>query len=188
MSESGAKGGPGGGEHSEATEESDSGVDAGTGKAGPGSAQFPPSLRATPIGFLVDLLRPDVRRVAIGNEATVPAGLYAVETLKKFGMYNRVKDKLIRAETVRQVLEYVASGAVDAGFVFSTDVLIGEPVRVIARVPRTGHDPILYPIAPLADSEQRAAAERFVRFVLGPKGRAILLGQGFLMPPPPGKK
>ncbi len=135
------------------------------------------------IRFLLDLKRPSVRRIALGDEAYVPAGLYAAQTLRHYGLYEPLRGRLVPAETVRQVLEYVASGAADAGFVYTTDIDPGSKVRVAWIVPDTAHDPILYPIAPVAGGDHEEAARRFVAFMTQPEVRAILASHGFLAPP-----
>ena len=74
-----------------------------------------------------DLLDARVTRVAIGNPRTVPAGQYAQESLRAVGVWERLGPKLVYGENVRQVLEYVARGEVDAGFVYATDVAAAGP-------------------------------------------------------------
>jgi molybdate transport system substrate-binding protein len=150
--------------------------------AGDSAATSRPKFLPGPTGFLAELLDPKVRRIALGDEQTVPAGQYAAQSLRRFGIYEQIKSKLVPAQDVRQVLEYVATGAVDAGFVYTTDVKIEEPVRVLARIPAGAHAPIVYPIAVLKESEQTEKARDFVAFVLGPRGQEILAGQGFLPP------
>ena len=74
-----------------------------------------------------DLTRPDVKQVALGEPATVPAGQYAKETLTSLGIYDAVKAKAILAKDVRQVLTYVETGNVDAGIVYATEAaFVGE--------------------------------------------------------------
>ena len=57
-----------------------------------------------------------IRRIALGNPATVPAGQYAKDVLSYYKLYGQVASKLIFGENVRQVLDYVARGEVDCGF------------------------------------------------------------------------
>jgi molybdate transport system substrate-binding protein len=146
-----------------------------------------------------DLTKPEVRHIAIGQERTVPAGRYAAQSLRNYGLYDRIKDKLVPCEDVRQVMQYVATGAADAGFVYSSDVAAafgdsaaagpapGSPaaagVKVAAVVPDSLHDPILYPIAPIKGSEIPDRAVEFVEFVLSPRAQSVLRSYGFLPPP-----
>lgn len=128
-----------------------------------------------------DLTTSYVRRVALGNPDTVPAGRYARQLLERKGYWPAVRAKVIFAENVRQALTYVASGDVDAGIVFVTDAKsAGRRVRVLATsLPGRDHDPIVYPAAVVAGSENAASARRFVAFLRGATAQAILRRYGF---------
>src|SRR5436190_808115 len=76
-----------------------------------------------------DLLDPRVKRIVIGNPKTVPVGQYTEESLRALGLWDRVQGKLVFAENVRQALDYVARGEVDAAFVYATDAAV-RPGRV----------------------------------------------------------
>ena len=79
-----------------------------------------------------DLAKPEVKKIAIGNPKTVPAGRYAMEVLAFFKLADPIQDKLVLAENVRQVLDYVARGEVDAGLVYHTDAMTRpQDVQVI---------------------------------------------------------
>jgi molybdate transport system substrate-binding protein len=135
-----------------------------------------------------DLLDPRVTRVAVGNPKTVPAGQYAQESLRAIGVWERLGPKLIFGENVRQVLEYVARGEVDAGFVYATDVPAAGPrVRPAFRPGEETYPPVVYPVAVVAGSRQVALARAFVELVTGPEGRAVLQRLGF-QPPAPGAR
>jgi len=85
------------------------------------------------------------------------------------------------AESVRQALDYVARGEVQAGFVYATDAALKkDQVQVTAEI--TGHTPITYPIAMVAASQHKDEAQVFIDFVLGDKGQAILSEYGFKKP------
>ncbi|MGT2495213.1 extracellular solute-binding protein [Cupriavidus basilensis] len=82
---------------------------------------------------------------------------------------------------LRQSLDYVARGEVDAGFVFATDAAImPEKVKVAPRV--ATRQPVTYPIAVTANSKQPAEAAAFLGYVLSPEGQAVLAKYGFLKP------
>jgi molybdate transport system substrate-binding protein len=129
------------------------------------------------------LLRTDVRRVVIGNPKTVPAGQYAEESLRSLGLWDAVRPKLIFAENVRQALEYVARGEVDAGFVYATDAMLrAGRVKEVARPPQDSYAPVLYPGAVVAASKQAALAQAFLELLEGPVGRKVLGRYGFQQP------
>ena len=140
----------------------------------------PHDARAAPTA-LADLARPAVKRLAMGIPASVPAGRYARAALEKANLWPAIEAKAIGAQTVRQALDYVARGEVDAGFVYATDAALAiDKVKVALIVP-TGL-PILYPIAPVAGSAQPALARAFADFVVSPTAQAVLAKYGFARP------
>jgi molybdate transport system substrate-binding protein len=135
---------------------------------------------STAINAFTDLAKPEARRVAIGNPKTVAAGQYTEQTFTRLNLFAAIQPKLIYAEDVRQVLDYVIRGEVDAGVIYSSDALsAGDKVKVVAQAPDDSHDPILYPIAIVKSSQQQQAAQRFIDLVSTPEGQNILTKHGF---------
>ena len=96
-----------------------------------------------------------MRQVAIGVPASVPVGRYTKAVLEKAGLWAQIEAKMIGAQSVRQVLDYVARGEVDAGFVYATDAaLMPDKVRIAFTVPT--ERPCCYPIAVVAASGNAA--------------------------------
>ena len=140
-----------------------------------------PADAPAPPRALQDLAAAPIRRVAIGVPASVPAGRYARAVLEKAQLWPAIEAKMIGAQSVRQALDYVARGEVDAGFVYATDAaLMADKVKVAFTV-STG-SPVLYPIAPLAASANPEAARRFVAYVQAPPAQAVLARYGFGTP------
>lgn len=130
-----------------------------------------------------DLLSPVVTRVAIGNPRTVPVGQYSEESLRALGLWDGVRSKLIFAENVRQVLEYVARGEVDAGFVYATDLALrAARVREAFRPAEDSYRPVLYPVAVMAATRRRQLATAFVDLLMHPDGQRVRERSGFLPP------
>ncbi|MDF8359403.1 molybdate ABC transporter substrate-binding protein [Achromobacter anxifer] len=133
------------------------------------------------ITALKDLTRDDVKRIAYGNPASVPVGRYTQGALEAAGLWKEVQAKSVLAQNVRQSLDYVARGEVDAGFVFATDAAImADKVKVAVRVP--SQTPVTYPIAVTTREAAAKEAESFVAYVLSPAGQAILSRYGFQKP------
>jgi molybdate transport system substrate-binding protein len=128
-----------------------------------------------------DLVLPAVKKVALGNPASVPVGRYTQEALAKAGLWEALPPKLIMGESVRQVLDYVSRGEVDAGFVFATDAAIAKgKVKTVAVI--QGHQPIVYPVALVAASKNQALGKEFLDLLGSPEGAAILGKYGFGKP------
>jgi len=127
-----------------------------------------------------DLQGGRVKKIAIGNPKTVPAGRYAQEVLKSLNLWEVLRDKFVLAENVRQVLDYVARGEVEAGLVYATDARTrGKEIKVVATAPEGSHQPILYPIGMVQGTKKEALAAQFIALVLSDEGRDILRRQGF---------
>jgi molybdate transport system substrate-binding protein len=127
-----------------------------------------------------DLSNPRIAEMAIGNPKTVPAGQYARETLESLKLWDRLQPKLVLAENVRQVLDYVERGETEAGIVYASDVAVaGKKVEVAARAPDETHSPILYPVAIVKETLNRGSAQRFINMILSNEGQEILHRHGF---------
>jgi len=130
-----------------------------------------------------DLLESRVVHIAVGNPKTVPAGQYAEESLRALGLWDRVQPKLVFAENVRQVLDYVARGEVEVGFVYATDAATrAQGVKEAFRAPDDSYRPVVYPGAVVAASKQPALAQAFLDLLASPQGRAVLSRFGFQPP------
>ncbi len=140
-----------------------------------------PAQGGTGIQSLADLQQPAVQRIAVGKTATVPVGRYTQAVLEKAGLWQALQPRIIPADNVRQVLDYVSRGEADAGFVYRTDAaLMGDKVRIALTA--QGHEPILYPVAVINDAPQPKHAQAFVDFLATPPARAILEQYGFSAP------
>jgi molybdate transport system substrate-binding protein len=123
---------------------------------------------------------PAVKRIALGNPKTVPAGRYAEEVFAYYGLSAAIRAKFIYTENVRQALDYAARGEVDAGIVYATDAQARSgDIRTIARAPDASHSPIVYPIAVVRGSRHGAGARAFIRFVCSDDAKKILRKHGF---------
>ena len=130
---------------------------------------------------LAELDGANLAKIAIGQPASVPVGRYTRSVLEQAGLWSRVEPKMIGAQSVRQALDYVARGEVDAGFVYATDAAImPDRVRVLFTVPT--FTTILYPIAVMKAATDKAVARRFVQYVAAPEAQAVLARYGFVKP------
>ncbi|MBL8470406.1 MAG: molybdate ABC transporter substrate-binding protein [Rhodocyclaceae bacterium] len=127
---------------------------------------------------LADLAGASYQRIALGQPASVPAGRYARAALERAGLWERLAPKLIFAQNVRQALDYVARGEVDAGFVYASDAAsAGARVKLALEVPPGSA--IVYPAAPVRAGARPREAQRFVEFLRSAPSREVLLRHGF---------
>ena len=130
---------------------------------------------------LNDLRQPAITRITLGNPASVPVGRYTRNALEQVKLWSAVEPKAIYGTSVRQSLDYVARGEVDAGFVYATDAAVQkDKVAVVATIPTT--TPVTYPIALIEKGPQVAAGRRFIAYVMAPGAQAVLAKYGFSRP------
>lgn len=132
------------------------------------------------LGDLRELSRPEVRRVAIANPDHAPYGRAAREALEAVGLWEALRPKLVYGENIRHTLQFIESGAVEAGLVALAVADVPEVTYVLV-------DPKLYrPLNQMAAVVRRSprpeAGLSFLQFVNGPPGRLIMKRYGFALP------
>ena len=128
------------------------------------------------------LERPGFDRIAVGNPATAPVGRYTAEALATLGLEVALATRLVRAESARQVVEYVARGEAAAGLCYRTDARLAPGrVRAGPELPADSHTPILYQAGLLTEADPAAAD--FLALLLSTEGQAVFRRHGF--PPAP---
>jgi molybdate transport system substrate-binding protein len=126
-----------------------------------------------------DLTSDTVKKIAIGDPKSVPAGTYALQVFDELGITAQLQSKEVLAANVSQVLTYVESGNVDAGIVYSTDALTSTKVKVVATAPADINAKILYPVAILKGSKVSAIAQDYENFLSGAQAAAVFKKYGF---------
>jgi molybdate transport system substrate-binding protein len=129
-------------------------------------------------GFdLLGMLGPS-GRIATGDPAHVPVGIYAEQALKKLGLWDAVSPRLARADDVRSALLLVERGEAPAGIVYATDAAVSKAVMVAGTFPADSHDPVSYPFA-VVRSGDTPEARALMTFLSGPQVRDIFVKRGF---------
>jgi molybdate transport system substrate-binding protein len=128
-----------------------------------------------------DLLKPEVKKFALGDPAAVPVGVYTSKYLADEGLWEKLKAKVIPVLDVRATLAAVESGNVEAGFVYKTDAAISNKVKIVFQVPIEKGPKITYPVAIIKESKKKPMARDFMNYLLSPAGKAIFKNYGFVV-------
>ena len=128
-----------------------------------------------------DLLRGEVKRIALGEPSSVPVGIYTRKYLEEEGVWERIKSKLIPVMNVRATLAAVESGNVDVGFIYKTDAVISHRVTIVYEVPREKGPKIIYPVGLVRESKKKEGANDFLKFLLSETGKGIFRKYGFII-------
>jgi molybdate transport system substrate-binding protein len=135
------------------------------------------------IKTLQDLKKTAVQRIAVGEPRSVPVGQYAAETFQQDNLTSALQPKLVLANNVRQVLQFVESGNAQAGIVYVTDAKPTKQIKIAQTIPNTLHTPIVYPIAVVKNSKNPEAAQKFTQFLSSPAANQIFVEKyGFQNP------
>jgi len=138
-----------------------------------------PSTVAMRISNAEDLIRHLSKdRIALGDPAHVPAGIYAKQALVTLGVWDQLKAKTLRMPHVRAALAVVARGEANTGIVYATDAAITPDVKIEYTFDAATHAPIEYPIA-LVKGRANAATKQVFALFSSAFGRAIFKAAGF---------
>ncbi len=120
-----------------------------------------------------------IKKIALAQPSTVPAGIYAKEYLTRSALWDKVSPKVIPTQNVRAALAAVESGNVEAGFVYKTDALGSRQVKIACEIPAAEGPKISYPVAALATSPDLAAAKKFLAYLESDAALAVFRRYGF---------
>lgn len=138
-----------------------------------------PSNSTAGITSFGNLTGANVKRIAVGEPRSVPAGQYTEQVFQKLGILQQLKPKFVYGNNVRNILAAVESGNADAGVVYATDARTSNRVKVVATAPQNLHSPIVYPVAVLKSSKNATAARDYLQFLTSNTARSIFQKYGF---------
>lgn len=131
------------------------------------------------ISGINDLTSDKVKKIAVGEASSVPAGKYADEVFTKLNIKSAIQSKLVFAKDVKEVLSWAASGNADIGFVYLSDALSSDSVKIIEQIPSEYHSPINYPVGIINTSKNQDAAKDFEDFLFTNNAQKIFEKYGY---------
>ena len=132
------------------------------------------------------LLTGDVQKIALANPVLAPYGKAAEQALRRYGLWDKVKAKLVYGESISQVNTYITTGAVELGF--TTESLIHEPGDIQklkwVRVEESAYEKIRQGFTVLRYARQGnySRAMQFYKYLLSPAAKQILRQSGYQTP------
>lgn len=143
--------------------------------------------KARPLGSdLAALLDPALAKVAIADPKRAPYGRESIRAMSRAGLYDRVKPRLVYAENIAQLSQYVMTGHADAALTAKSAVLVAETEGKGSWVEldSTLYDPIAQGavICRYGSEKDPEAAARFHAFLFSEPARRILERFGYALP------
>jgi molybdate transport system substrate-binding protein len=116
--------------------------------------------------------------LAIANPNLAPYGRAAREVLKYHGLWDEMKQKVVRGENIGQAFQFVSSGNAELGFVaFSQLKNIDEPIAgSYWEVPQSLYTPIEQQAVLLTDNE---AGRSFISYIKSKPALKIISNHGY---------
>lgn len=133
----------------------------------------------------LDALRDSsIRKVAIANPQHAPYGRAAEEALRKAGIYDAIKDRLVLGENISQAAQFVESGNADAGILaFSLALSPGLKQKGHYWIlPQNLYAPIEQGAVIIRASHNPRGAAALLAFIKTPAAAALLARYGFAFP------
>jgi molybdate transport system substrate-binding protein len=120
-------------------------------------------------------------KLAIADPTAAPYGVAATQTMRKMGVYDRVRPKIVMGSSLTQAYQFVDTGAAELGFVAYSQV-INVPGGSRWLVPASNHAPIDQQAILLYTGQNNPAAKAFIAFMKGPQAVAIIKKYGYELP------
>lgn len=119
-----------------------------------------------------------------GQLESVPAGIYAKQSLIKLNWLDNLQGRIVETDDVRGALAFVERGECAAGIVYATDAKISNKVNVVGVLPESTHQPIIYPVALTVQGQSKREAQQFLHYIKSSSvARATFKLYGFSVKP-----
>ena len=106
-----------------------------------------------------------------------PFGKASKEALEAYGVFQKVKDKLVIGETIAQTASYIRSGAAGLGFI-ALSLAKAPELEMEGRywlVPEDKHKRILQGYVITKEGQKFVSARRFYEFVASKEARKVFV-------------
>ena len=137
-----------------------------------------------PSNFPNILLDPRVKKIAIANWEHAPYGRAAKEVLENYGIFEKVKNKLVLGENVSQTASFVYSKSAEVGFI-PLSLALSENMKKVGLyyiVSEDKYKPIIQGYGITKYGENSPGAKRLYEFLSSPEATQIFKKYGFERP------
>lgn len=132
------------------------------------------------LASLEDIATLEVKNIVMGDTEATPLGRYGKEALQNIGVWEKIESKMVYLSDVNQVLTHVETQNAEIGIVFNTDAQRAENVKIMTKIDKDLHAPVIYPAAAIESSKALDAAQLYLDFLASDEGKSILESHGFL--------
>ena len=138
-----------------------------------------PAGRNLGVARIQDLASTAVRVISVAKPQLAPYGEAAVTALKRAGIWEQVREKIVYAQSIGVAKQYGSSGNADA--VLTAYSLVLHEKGLVLKIESALYPPIEQSIGVVLHAKHPEGAREFVEFLLGPQGQAILREFGYIV-------
>lgn len=128
-----------------------------------------------------ELVSDAVKRIGLGDTASVPVGQYSEEIFSNLNILDAITPKAVYGTDVRTVLAWVEAGEVDFALVYATDAASTDQVKLITQAPEGSHKEVSYPVAIIKSSNHQDEAQAFLHYLSSEEAAEVFVKHGFAM-------
>jgi molybdate transport system substrate-binding protein len=133
---------------------------------------------------IADVVRADIRKIAIANPQHAPYGKRAEQALRASGAWDRVESKLVFGENIAQTAQFAQTGNADVGII-ALSLVIGPEMAGKGKyslIPEHLHQPLEQGFVTTTHGARNALAKAFADNMRAPQTRAVMVRYGFALP------
>ena len=130
------------------------------------------------------LLDKSVTKIAVAKPAVAPYGERAIQCLKFYDLYEKVKDKIVYADNIAQAAQYASTGNTEVGFL-AYALVLGPELKDKGKyivLDTKSYKPVEQACVLIKGWERNPEAAKFMKFVLCVECKPIFEKYGFIVP------
>jgi molybdate transport system substrate-binding protein len=128
------------------------------------------------------LTDPSVKRIAVAKPEVAPYGARAIECLKYYQLFDKVKDKLVYADNIAQTAQFAQTGNAEVGFLALALVMAPEMKGTYFVLDTKSYKPVEQAMVLLKSWQSNPEAAKFMKFVLSSECKPLFEKYGFIVP------
>jgi len=119
------------------------------------------------------IFNPAVHKIAIAKPELAPYGERAVECLKYYKYFDKVKDKIVYADNIAQAAQFAQTGNAEVGFLALALAIDPEMKGTYYMLDTKSYKPVEQALVALKKQQQNPEAIKFIDFVVSKECKAI---------------
>lgn len=135
---------------------------------------------STKINTVNDLLKKEVKKIAIANPDHAPYGLAAKEALISMGIWDKIEEKIVYGKDIQDTLTLIKTGNADCGIIALS--IVNKNEVEFNLINESYHKQLKQAIVVVKGTKNEEESREFIKFVNGTKGRTIMKKYGFVLP------